>query len=172
MDWGLENFIREGTQKAEEIAQRADQVSLPDPWEGPVRSYLEAHDRFALGTGNGDPWGVSQLSILEKCLDLPVQTITRDQQMRLTRIITGSRFTTHDGRFNWIAKRRRYPFINAAGKRQIPSGSVAGYMPVDRSNRVNLSDGVPTSDGTGRPAEMPWDNSDLTAPFQPGQPFS
>lgn len=91
----------------------------------------------------------------------------RISQMRLTRLVTGSGFYTHqDGgtALQWIAKKRRFPSQHRGGSPQ----PRAGYVAV-RSERSNP---VPTSNAGGWNGQMPWERRDLREVFQPFQPSS
>ncbi len=148
---GLETYIPEGHPTAVAAAERALGVQISDPWEGPIREALEA---FPDPTGDGialDALACQALGIDE------AGQITRDKQMQLTRLVTGTGFTTHGGRFRWQQKRRRY------GGGQPRSGYLAVPVPTFQ----------PRSDDSwgGWNGQKPWEDRDLLSLFQPFQPF-
>lgn len=151
VSWGLESYIPEGHPTAILAAERAQGALISDPWEGAVRKQLEglvdpARDGIALDDLARQALGISELD-----------RVTRDVQMRLTRLVTGTGFTTHDGRLLWQQQKRRY----GGGQ------SRSGYMP------AAVPTFQPRSDDSwgGWNTRKPWEDSDLLALFQPFQPF-
>jgi predicted P-loop ATPase len=151
VSWGLESYTPEGHPTARAAAERAQGMQITDSWEGKVREQLEAlagpeRNGIALDDLARQALGVSEM-----------ERLNRDMQMRLTRLITGTGFTTHDGRFEWRQQRRRY----GGGQPR------SGYMPIP------VPVFQPRSDDSwgGWNGQKPWENSDLHTPFQPFQPF-
>ncbi|MBD2718105.1 VapE domain-containing protein [Synechococcus sp. FACHB-909] len=149
--WGLESFIPEGHPTAVEAANRALGVQISDAWEGKLREQLEALV---------DPQreGIALDDLARQALGIEeTERITRDVQMRMTRLITGAGFTTHDGRLQWQQQRRRY----GGGQ------SRSGYMPIPvPAFQPRCDDSWGSWNG-----QKPWQDSDLNTLFQPFQPF-
>jgi len=148
--WGLETYIPEGHETALAAAKRAHGVQISEAWEGAIRALLETLDP----KGEGIALDTIALQAIGK---KEVSDIGRDDQMRITRLVTGTGFTTHGGRVRWIQKKRRYD------KGQPRSGFIPVAVPI-----------VPTcSDQSwgGWNGQKPWYNHDLVSLFQPFQPF-
>ena len=88
-------------QPAISAAVRAEQASLSDPWEGAIAAVLEKRPADITG-------GMGQDELIEQALCLSADKISRDVQMRVTRIVTGSDFLTHGGTVRWKQQKRRY----------------------------------------------------------------
>jgi predicted P-loop ATPase len=154
MDWDLDNWISENSVTAQLAARRAHQYSLSDPLENKLRIALESLPEYL-------KHGVSQETLIEKHLgrDLKDCDQIRKLQMRITRVITSSQFTTHDGLVRWQSSKARFPDVARVG----PPSSIrplAGYLPVPTSE-VPLID----SDNVKTPL-MPWEDRDLKVLFQ------
>ncbi|MBE9171640.1 hypothetical protein IQ216_00590 [Cyanobium sp. LEGE 06143] len=151
VEWGLESYVPEGHPTARAAAERALGVQISDPWEGMVRTRLEAIPR-------PDAEGIALDDLASQALEIQeAERISRDVQMRLTRLVTGAGFTTHDGRFRWEQRKRRY----GGGQPR------SGYMPVP------VPVFQPCSDDSwgGWNGRKPWHDRDLLTLFQPFQPF-
>jgi len=148
--WGLESYIPEGHPTALAAAKRAQGAQISDAWEGAIRALLETLDPEGEGIAQ-DTIALQALGIKE------VSDIGRDDQMRMTRLVTGAGFTTHGERVRWIQKRRRY------GK----GPSRSGYIPVAVPTVPTCSD----QSWGGWNGQKPWCNCDLVSLFQPFQPF-
>ena len=154
MDWGLTNYLDINSETAKLAAERAHELSLSEPLEETIRNALERKFTYP-----HEDMAITQSMLLEEQppiglgLDLP--KIGRDIQMKVTRIVTGSHFTTHQGKYRWEKKKLRH--------RGLPPRS--GYV------AVPCTEVVPTeSQQVGTP-QMPWDCKNLTKVFQPSQAF-
>lgn len=148
---GLETYIPEGHPTARAAAERAQGMQIADSWEGKVREQLEA-------LADPERNGIALDDLARQALGFnEMERLNRDMQMRLTRLITGTGFTTHDGQFQWRQQRRRY----GGGQPR------SGYMPLP------VPAFQPRSDDSwgGWNGQKPWEDSDLRTPFQPFQPF-
>ncbi|NQV11048.1 MAG: hypothetical protein HQ527_07780 [Cyanobacteria bacterium] len=149
VSWGLESWLPPTHPTALAAAGRAADARISDVWEGSVRKVLE----LQLATG----MGIGQDDLILQALQTEIERIDRSVQMKVTRIVTGSDFTTHDGTIRWIQAKRRY----SGGQPR------SGYVPT-------CVPGVPTcadqSWGVWNGA-TPWHDSDLSTLFQPFQPF-
>ncbi|EDY38293.1 Primase C terminal 2 family [Cyanobium sp. PCC 7001] len=163
---GLDNWLPIADPASRKAEERAAGAMISDPWETAIRAELERVPDPELN-------GIAQAVLIQQVFsDLGLERITRDVQMRTTRIVTGSTFRTHEGRYAWVQQRRRY---------RNPSGLVAppgsGYMPVrvdgGDDGAVPTSPPVPTradrSDG-GWHAQEASGVTGSDAPFQPFQP--
>lgn len=163
IDWGLKNWLAPEDELAIAAAARAEQANLSDPWEGRIATVLE--NRSANSTG-----GIAQGDLIEKALCLRTEQINRDVQMRVTRIVTGAGFSTHDGTVRWQQRKQRYG-----------SGAPrSGYLPVVREQSAatapvptdpTSAPSVPTSTAGVGTAETPWLDRRMTTPFQPVPTF-
>jgi predicted P-loop ATPase len=148
--WGLETYIPEGHPTALAAARRAQGVQISDAWEGAVRTQLE--------TDSATKEGIALDNLARQAIGIEeMERITRDVQMRLTRLVTGTGFTTHNGKVRWIQKKRRYD----------GGASRAGYVPVAVPTVPTCSD----QSWGGWNGQKPWYNCDLVSLFQPFQPF-
>lgn len=148
--WGLESYVPEDHPTAIAAARRAQGVQISDAWEGAVRTQLE--------TDKATNEGIALDDLARQAIGIDeMERITRDVQMRLTRLVTGTGFTTNDGRVRWIQKKRRY---NGGASR-------AGYIPVAVPTVPTYSD----QSWEGWNGQKPWCNCDLVSLFQPFQPF-
>jgi predicted P-loop ATPase len=148
--WGLESYIPEGHPTALAAAKRAQGVQISDAWEGAVRTQLESKKATIEGIAL-DNLARQAIGIEE------MERITRDVQMRLTRLVTGTGFTTHDGTMRWIQKKRRYD----GGEPR------AGYIPIAVPTVPTCSD----QKWGGWNGQKPCYNCNLVSLFQPFQPF-
>lgn len=165
--WDLETFIPEGHPTAVDAADRALGVQISDAWEGPVREVLEA-------LPDPESEGIAQDALIRQALAIDeAGRITRDMQMTVTRLVTGAGFTTHGGRLRWQQQKRRYPV-----PRRVERGGKVYYETTQGQPRsgyvaVPVPTFQPRSDDSwgGWNGQKPWENSDLSTPFQPFQPF-
>lgn len=149
--WGLESYIPEGHETARAAAERAQGAQISDPWEGAVRERLEA-----LTDPEEEGIALDTLARLALGID-DMERVSRDVQMRLNRLVAGTGFTTHGGRFRWMQQKRRY------GGGQPRSGFMPACVPTFRPRSEDS-----WGDWNG---QKPWDNVDLGTLFQPFQPF-
>jgi hypothetical protein len=149
--WGLESYIPEGHETARAAAERAHGAQISDPWEGAVRERLEA-----LTDPEEEGIALDTLARLALGID-DMERVSRDVQMRLNRLVAGTGFTTHGGRFRWMQQKRRY------GGGQPRSGFMPACVPTFRPRSEDS-----WGDWNG---QKPWENSDLGTLFQPFQPF-
>jgi predicted P-loop ATPase len=162
IDWSLQNWLSPADELAIAAAARAEQANLSDPLESLIAAALE--NRLADTTG-----GIAQCDLIEKALSLRAEQITRDIQMRVTRIVTGSAFRTHGDSVRWEQCKRRY----GGGDPR------SGYVPVSLGRPAAASDptnptfthSVPTSSAGVGTAETPWLDRRLATPFQPVPTF-
>ncbi|MCT0247672.1 virulence-associated E family protein [Synechococcus sp. CS-205] len=147
--WGLESWIPEGHPTALAAAGRAADARISDVWEGCVREVLEQQ----LATG----MGIGQDDLILRALQTEIKQIDRSVQMKVTRIVAGSDFTTHGGTIRWIQAKRRY----GGGQPR------SGYVPTCVPDVPTCSD-QSWGDWNGA---TPWSNRDLSTLFQPFQPF-
>lgn len=158
-EWGLSSFLRYGEASALAASKRAQAARISDPWEGLVRDALEK-----LSAETSINTGIAQDSIFLALGFEPAQ-MDRRSQMRMTQLVTGEGFYTHqDGSsaLRWKSDRGRFPSKDLGR----PAQSRAGYKAV-RSERSNP---VPTSEAGGWYRQMPWERKDLREVFQPFQP--
>ena len=159
IDWGLKNWLAPADELAIAAAARAEQANLSDPWEGLIAAVLE--NRQANTTD-----GIAQGDLIEKALCLRTEQITRDIQMRVTKIVTGSEFRTHGGTVRWQRRKQRYG-SGAPRSGYVPvslgSSEAAAPDPTDPT----FAPSVPTSMGGVGTAETPWLDRRLATPFQP-----
>ena len=123
IDWSLQNWLSPADELAIAAAARAEQANLSDPLESLIAAALE--NRLADTTG-----GIAQCDLIEKALSLRAEQITRDIQMRVTRIVTGSAFRTHGDSVRWEQCKRRYG----------GGASRSGYVPVSLGRPAAASD--------------------------------
>jgi predicted P-loop ATPase len=165
IDWGLKNWLPQTDELAIAAAARAEQANLSDPWEGAIAAVLEKRPVGITG-------GIGQDELVEQALHLSADKITRDVQMRVTRIVTGSAFLTHDDTVRWEQQKRRY----GSGKPR------SGYIPVrprpgQAAAAAPFPDPTDPTDPTSKAvvptdlegvvtAETPWLDRRLTILFQ------
>jgi predicted P-loop ATPase len=159
IDWGLKNWLAPADELAIAAAARAEQANLSDPWEGHIAAVLES--RQANTTGE-----IAQGDLIERALCLRTEQITRDIQMRVTRIVTGSAFRTHGGTVRWQQRKQRYG-SGAPRSGYVPVVSEASGAAVPVPTDPTSAPSVPTSMGGVGTAETPWLNQRLATPFQP-----
>lgn len=168
IDWGLSSYAGRNLELAAAAAERAQEANLSDPWEPLLARVLDAIPVDAVA-------GIALDDLIEKALNISARDCKRDDQMRVTRVVTGSSFRTHNGTVAWQSKKRRYGGGRArAGYEPMPlrgehitaeSSSAVPTVPTGtEQNEV-----VGTEVGTGQP---PWCRRDLTALFQPVPTFS
>jgi len=151
MQWGGLNWVPQQHPLARAAAERAREARISKPLEGVIRDILTKIPKFENG--------ISQIDIIRKAYEgLDNKDITRDRQMLVDRIITGNGFTTHDGKYSWTRKKRRY---ESASPR-------SGYIPV----AVVSEQPVPTRSMEGWNCKSHWWRKDLTELFQALQPFN
>ena len=151
-NWGLTPYLPAGSTTAKLAAERAQEATLSDPLEQQVRSAIESNPVYL-------KMGVAQEDILRRHLGLDLSQRIRDAQMRVTRIVTGSGFRTHDGAYRWEQHKGRYPDFNGVDW-QKTSSTRSGYV------AVPCSDPVPTDSPKVGTPQMPWQNRDLKKPYQ------
>jgi hypothetical protein len=169
IDWGLRNWVSQDDPLAIYAATRAEDANLSDPWEGLIAGVL---GRRTVDTSGG----IALDDLIDQALRMSAERINRDVQMRVTRIVTGSAFRSHDGTVRWEQKKRRYDSGSprsgyqpvwvghgraAADTSSVPTGAT---VPIDGATVPTDSAGVGT-------AEEPWLNRLLTSPFQPVPTF-
>ena len=163
IEWGLQNFAAKGSTLSLQAAGRAQQAQLSDPWEGPLADHLSR-----LPNNGWD--GISQGELIVRALRTEVSNITRDVQMRVTRIVTATGFRTHGGLISWTQHKRRYGGITP----------VSGFVPQGGPHADAAAvPTVPTFDGqigVGRNGvgtdQNPWQDRRLQGVFQPVPTFT
>lgn len=165
IDWGLPTYIAADDPLHALAADRAADAQLSDMWEGTLIDFLS---RRTMADGPG----IAQDDLAREALAIDELQMSRDVQMRITRIVTDPRFRTHGGAVAWESSKRRY-----AGR-----SSRAGYVP-RQADAAALNNGrrsnAPTSAtqitmvGTELGTQQtPWQNCSLTTLFQLFQPKS
>jgi predicted P-loop ATPase len=164
LNWGLETYMPQDSLTATAASNRAKQARLSDPWEGAVRQVLED-----LGAGKAQATGIGQDELIRQALGALTVAVDRNVQMRITRLVAGAGFLTHEAKdgtaLRWVQAKRRYPIGDGR-----PGQPRSGFVAVP-TQTVPTVPTVPTSTAGGWNAQTPWDNSDLKGVFQPFQPF-
>jgi hypothetical protein len=168
IDWGLSSYAGRNLELAAAAAERAQEANLSDPWEPLLAKVLDAISVDAVA-------GIALDDLIEKALNISARDCKRDDQMRVTRVVTGAGFRTHEGTVAWQSKKRRYGGGRArAGYEPMPlrgepstaeNSSAVPTVPT----RTDQNEGVGTEVGTGH---SPWQRRDLTTLFQPVPTFS
>jgi predicted P-loop ATPase len=155
-DWGLANYLSDESNTAIVAAERAQQASLSDPWERDIQAALESEPAYV-------QQGVAQDLLMRRHLGVELGGgQDRKAQMRVTKVITSSGFTTHDGKYRWENAKRRFPDLHP-----LEGWSLTGQRPRSGYIAVLCSDPDPTSTEKVGSGLMPWQNSDLSELFQP-----
>ena len=95
---GITSYVPMGHPLAIAAAERAEGVRATDPWEPVLSSVLEE-----VGAGSDGHQTISQDLLIHRALpNLGIEKVDRSTQMRVTEVVTGHNFTTHEGQTRWI----------------------------------------------------------------------